>query len=133
MEPGLNRAYAVLELSPPVSEPDLTRRYRELVKRRHPDRHGSDPTGQAEAARRMQEINDAHRLVASQLRREPTPKSAGGASEHASSRLTRTDIDGIVWVRLFCVDVFLQYFRGSWPVGARPDGRTPPCISSRGA
>jgi curved DNA-binding protein CbpA len=41
----LRRAYAVLELSPPVTEERLKHQYKALVRRWHPDRYHADPVG----------------------------------------------------------------------------------------
>jgi curved DNA-binding protein CbpA len=63
----LQRAYAVLSLSPPVTEVRLKRRYKALVRRWHPDRYESDPAGKAEATSRLCTINLAYELVAASL------------------------------------------------------------------
>lgn len=98
MEPEVRRAYALLELTPPVTEPHLRKHYRELVRRWHPDRYASDPTGQAEAAQRMREINEAYRLVVAQLgaRPDPEPETVAAVPAPVASSLPRKDIDGIV-------------------------------------
>ena len=58
MDPrNLRHAYAVLGLTPPITERDLKRRHRELVARWRPDRFQSDPEGQAEAAIMLRNIN----------------------------------------------------------------------------
>ena len=71
----LRHAFAVLGLSPPVTESRLRRRYKTLVKRWHPDRFQSDPAGQAEANQKLRDINIAYDVVAAAL------ASPGGASE----------------------------------------------------
>jgi len=96
MDLEVRRAYALLELSPPVTEPDLRRRYRELAKRWHPDRYAADPTGQAEAAQRMRDINDAYRLLVAQTGARPDPDAVAAAPAPAASGLSRKDIAGIV-------------------------------------
>ena len=58
MEPEVRRAYALLELSPPVTEPDLRRHYRELVKRWHPDLYRAGTTEHSEASEMTRLIND---------------------------------------------------------------------------
>ena len=63
----LRHAYAILSLSPPVTEDRLKRRYKALVRRWHPDRYESDPAGQAEATARLRTINLAYELVAASL------------------------------------------------------------------
>jgi hypothetical protein len=57
------RAYAILGLSRGCSRRDAARQYKRLVKRWHPDQYANDPQGQAEAAQRMRDINDAFRIV----------------------------------------------------------------------
>ena len=58
MDPrNLRHAYAVLGLTPPITERDLKRRHWELVARWRPDRFQSDPEGQAEAAIMLRNIN----------------------------------------------------------------------------
>ena len=49
----LRHAYAILELSPPITETSLKRQHRSLAKRWHPDRYQADPAGQAEAAEKL--------------------------------------------------------------------------------
>jgi len=63
----LLHAYAVLGLSPPVTEARLKRRYKALVRRWHPDRFQADPVGQAEATQRLRNINLAYDVVAKSI------------------------------------------------------------------
>ena len=63
----LRHACAVMGLSPPITQDGLKHRYKELVKRWHPDRYQSDPIGQAEAAQRLREINSAHDMISRAL------------------------------------------------------------------
>src|SRR5262245_1249490 len=63
----LQRAYAILGLSPPISEAQLKRRYKALVRRWHPDRYEGDQTGKAEATLRLRGINVAYEIVAASL------------------------------------------------------------------
>ena len=72
----LRHAYAVLGLSPPVSEPRLKQRYKVLVRRWHPDRFQNDPAGQAEAAVRLRNINIAYEAVLASLGLEEPPQNA---------------------------------------------------------
>ena len=52
-------AYSVLELEPPVNLTELKARYKQLVKRLHPDVNGGD----TEAEDRLKEINQAYALL----------------------------------------------------------------------
>ena len=63
----LRRACAVLGLSIPVNEDRLKRRYKALVRRWHPDRYQADPAGQAEATRRLCDINIAYDMLSRTL------------------------------------------------------------------
>jgi hypothetical protein len=111
----LPHAYAVLGLTPPVTERDLKRRYKELVARWHPDRFQSDPEGQAEAAIMLRNINIAYEAVTASLEspekpEAPTPDYAGaapwnlappslGSGNDSTDRpfsLSQEQIDGIV-------------------------------------
>jgi curved DNA-binding protein CbpA len=56
----LRHAYAVLGLSPPLTEAALKRRYKSLARRWHPDRYQADPVGQAEATETLRDINIAY-------------------------------------------------------------------------
>ncbi len=89
------RACAVLGVSANVSLPELRRRYRSLVRQWHPDRFADDPAGQAEAATRMRQINDAYRLVVDQVAafQEVRAAVAGRAPD---GRLPREEIERLV-------------------------------------
>lgn len=52
-------AMAVLDLTPPLSNAGLKKRYKELVKRHHPDTNGGDKT----AEEKLKLINHAHDLL----------------------------------------------------------------------
>jgi hypothetical protein len=92
----LRRAYAVLELSPPVDEDVLKHQYRELTKRWHPDRYATDPVGQAEATQRMSEINDAYRIVAATFNASASTGSVPASLDEDVSGPSRKSIDGII-------------------------------------
>ena len=105
MDAGVRRAYAVLELTPPVTPEALRKQYRRLARRWHPDRHASDPVAQADASDRMRRINDAFRLVASSLEHvaRPAPPAAGAPSPprgagagRTAARMTREEIEELV-------------------------------------
>jgi len=99
----IRHAYATLGLEPGASAKQTKLRYRELVKKWHPDRHASDPAGQAEAARQMAQITLAYRtLLEAQGSSPHTPAPGATASavpprEHwPGGRLTREQIDEMV-------------------------------------
>ena len=58
---GLRRAFEVLGLEPGVSPLRARHRYRQLLRDWHPDRHAKDPSSQASATLRTQEITEAYR------------------------------------------------------------------------
>lgn len=96
MASRLRRAYAVLELSRPVTERELKRQYRRLVKRWHPDRYTLDPVGQAEAAQRMREINNAYQVLSADFHGLSEDETASLEPPHADFFLSRGDVDNIV-------------------------------------
>ncbi len=106
MSDPVRHAHATLGLAPGASPRQTKGRYRELVKKWHPDRHASDPAGQAEAARQMAQITLAYRtLLEAQgcFGSGPLPGSATAAAEAApprehwpGGRLSREQIDEMV-------------------------------------
>jgi hypothetical protein len=92
----LRRAYAILELSPPVDERVLRHQYRELTKRWHPDRYATDPIGQSEATQRMRAINDAYRTVAATLKDGVRTDEVRTTIDDGVPGLSRETIDGVV-------------------------------------
>ena len=60
---ALSRAYRILGLNPGVSPLMARRRYRDLVKKWHPDRCPADAQSQTEATRRTQEVNEAYQII----------------------------------------------------------------------
>jgi hypothetical protein len=98
----IRRAYAVLGLEPGASERQVRKSYRVLVKKWHPDRHASDPQGQAEAAQRMREINKAYDTILEhtvlKLPIPPRPHADGPApgSPAGTGRLSREQIEAMV-------------------------------------
>ena len=92
------RAYAQLGVPLGASPVQLRRRYKELVRRWHPDRFASDPRGQAEAAVRMREINAAYHLILASAGSPPHGASgSSGPRTHASrAPLTRDEIERMV-------------------------------------
>jgi hypothetical protein len=106
---ALARAYATLELAAGACSAEAKKQYRLLVKRWHPDQFLGDPQGQAEAAIRMREINDAYRRITTHLA-GGSPSADGPAAHEARApnptsytppirpgqRLTREQIDRMV-------------------------------------
>ena len=92
------RAYAQLGVPPGASPMQFRKRYKELVRRWHPDRFASDPRGQAEAAVRMREINAAYHLILASA--GSPPYGASGFSRTTDARvagpLTRDEIERMV-------------------------------------
>lgn len=93
------RAYAILGVRPGVSLAQLRGRYRALAKRWHPDLYSADPQGQAEAATRMQHINNAYRTLLRYLvvdDGKPSIAGAKAAQRPVRERLSREEIERIV-------------------------------------
>jgi hypothetical protein len=63
------RALRVLDIDSPITLTELKRRYKDMVKRYHPDTNG----GSKESEARMKLINAAYQLVTGALRRAATP------------------------------------------------------------
>jgi DnaJ domain len=59
----LVRDLSILGVDAAASPTQVQERYRELVRRWHPDRFAGDPQGRAEATLRMRQIDDAYRRV----------------------------------------------------------------------
>ena len=72
--------YAVLGVRPDVSDIELRRVYRGLVKRHHPD-HNS---GSAESAKRFAQIQNAYALIAQQRRGSGAAPNASGFGSQAA-------------------------------------------------
>ena len=102
----LARAYATLNLPPDSSASEALRQYRRLAKRWHPDRHAGDPQAEAEASRRMRQINMAFAVVRPALRRTPlasVPRqtsrpttTTAAAPPVFGTRLSQESVDAIV-------------------------------------
>lgn len=63
--------YKILGVIPDASDEEIKRAYRRLAKQYHPDLHPGD----AEAARKMQQINDAYEQI-----KNPQKRNTGGSS-----------------------------------------------------
>lgn len=124
---ALRNAYATLGLAPGSSARDVRRQFKKLVKRWHPDRFGSDPQGQSEAAQRMREINAAYELIQSADRApaaSTAPTRADPGVTHAEPRdrvsqtLGRSAVEGIVRSigTESPVDVVFAFLAWSWPL-----------------
>ena len=66
--------YKVLGVSPDASDEEIKRAYRALAKKYHPDRNPGD----AEAARKMQEINAAYEQIKNPQKTQPNYGGYGG-------------------------------------------------------
>jgi hypothetical protein len=69
----VRRAYQILGLAPGVSPLKARRRYLQLVREWHPDRHPKDPASQAQATERTQQITGAYRTVKEAARHGEVP------------------------------------------------------------
>ena len=66
--------YKVLGVSPNATDEEIKQAYRRLAKKYHPDRNPGD----AEAARKMQQINDAYDQIKNPDKARPNPGAGGG-------------------------------------------------------
>lgn len=74
----------MLGVAPDVSEAELRRVYRELVKRHHPDHNGGSP----ESARRFARIQSAYVAIAEhRLGSEPPPAASASADPDMDARI----------------------------------------------
>jgi preprotein translocase subunit Sec63 len=85
MNATLEHAFRVLGVEPGVGPLAARRRYRELIKEWHPDRHPAGSAAQAEATRRTQEINVAYRTIRDAARHREVPLRRARPSPTASS------------------------------------------------
>jgi curved DNA-binding protein CbpA len=69
-------ALDVLALDHDATATEIKEAYRDLVKVWHPDRFGSDPRLRRKAEEKLQQINDAYRLLQSPLRPDSKPVEA---------------------------------------------------------
>lgn len=67
--PELQRAYANLELTPPVTAEQAKAAWRKLMARYHPDRHQADPQKAELATKVAARLTEAYRLVREHLER----------------------------------------------------------------
>lgn len=66
--------YKVLGVSPDASDEEIKKAYRALAKKYHPDRNPGD----AEAARKMQQVNDAYEQIKNPEKARPNPNGGHG-------------------------------------------------------
>ncbi len=71
--------YKVLGVSPDASDDEIKRAYRRLAKQYHPDRNPGD----AEAAKKMQQINAAYEQIKNPEKSQPDPGYGGYGSYSA--------------------------------------------------
>ena len=67
--------YKILGVSPDASDEEVKRAYRRLAKKYHPDLNPGD----AEAARKMQEVNDAYERIKNPQKAQSGPSGYGNA------------------------------------------------------
>ena len=61
--------YKVLGVSPNATDEEIKQAYRRLAKKYHPDRNPGD----AEAAKKMQQVNDAYDQIKNPQKASPNP------------------------------------------------------------
>lgn len=66
--------YKVLGVSPDASDEEIKRAYRNLAKKYHPDRNPGD----AEAAKKMQQVNAAYEQIKNPEKAQPNPGTQSG-------------------------------------------------------
>jgi DnaJ-like protein len=98
----LDRACAIFEIRPSAKPAEIKKRYRRLARRWHPDRFANDPVRQAEATRRMQEINEAYHVLTESppppeptARPAPPPPPPQPQAWTAPGRMSQAEIDAI--------------------------------------
>ena len=84
--------YKVLGLEPGASDEEVKQAYRRLAKKYHPDLNPGD----AEAARKMQEVNEAYDRIKNPEKYARQSASSGGAGASLPSGGTGADECGMV-------------------------------------
>ena len=62
------RAYAVLELKPGTSFPEVKQQYRKLMRKYHPDKHAGSPDKEKAAHELTQKLTEAYSILEQKLR-----------------------------------------------------------------
>ena len=97
--------YAVLGVAPEISDIELRRVYRDLVKRHHPDHNG----GSADAARRFAQIQNAYALIAQRRRGAPVRAAAEPTPDPAATQPPQAD--GPIEERLAAIECEMAAMR----------------------
>lgn len=84
--------YAVLGVAPDISDIELRRVYRGLVKRHHPDHNG----GSADSAHRFAQIQNAYAAIAQRRRGSQAAADPGAAADSAGAGPSRARRTGAV-------------------------------------
>jgi hypothetical protein len=133
--------YEVLGVDPSTNQEDLRRAYVRRARALHPDRHiGDDPGRAAAAARAMQEVNEAWRVLRDPAARAAydarfrgpvrpavpvrTP-SAGPAMAHLPDEPVARVVRGLPWVAAALVLAAIFVFT-AYAAGGTNDGRPSP-------
>jgi curved DNA-binding protein CbpA len=139
--------YEVLGVDASISPEDLRRAYVRRARALHPDRHvGADPDRAAAAARAMQEVNEAWRVLRdpaaraaydARLRRpqrEPVPlrtPSAGPPPASVPDEPVVRVVRGLPWVAAALVLGAIFIFTAFAAGGSDDDGRSPRSLADR--
>ena len=92
----MNDPYRVLGLNPDASDEEVKKAYRRLAKKYHPDLHPGD----AEAAKKMQEINAAYEQIKNPEKAQRTYQSSGQSSQGPYGGYTTYDFNPFAeWFR----------------------------------
>lgn len=128
---SVERALAVMELTPDASWEQIRQAYRELVKVWHPDRFPGDEKFKLRATRKMQEINTAYQVVQASFQsrspdHQPEPASQSEGTPPSPSQTQTTEANGHLPPKTSTLDkgaegsfwliVAIYLFAGSEPV-----------------
>ncbi len=80
--------YAILQVEPSASRDEITRSYRQLMRRSHPDRF-SDPVEQQQAGERAKDLNAAYAVLSRPETRADYDRAAGTARLDAQTMRSR--------------------------------------------